>query len=132
MSRDGSITLPWADSDHTFRLGWGELMMLQEACDAGPFVILDRLSGRQCRLEDISHTMRLALIGGGKTPDEALKLVRSYVEMRPPAENLMFARGILATACYGPGDEKPGEAPGEDQATGKSSMTSPTENSASA
>lgn len=129
MSRDGSITLPWADGDYAFKLGWGELMLLQEACDAGPFVILDRLSARQCRVEDISHTMRLALIGGGKTADEALKLVRSYVESRPPAENLMLARGILATACYGAGDEKPGEAPGE--ATGSSSTTSPTASSAS-
>ena len=116
MSRDGSITLPWADGDHRFRLGWGELMLLQEATDQGAFVLLDRLSTRQCRIEEISHTMRLALIGGGETPEKALQLVRSYVEGRPPAENLMFARGILAAACYGAGDEQPGEAKGRRRA----------------
>lgn len=129
MSRDGSITLPWADGDHTFKLAWRELILLQEATDVGAFVLLDRISSRKCKIEEISHTMRLALIGGGKTPEEALTLVRSYVEARPPAENLMFARGILAAACYGAGDEAPGEAEGE--ATGKGSMTSPEENSVS-
>lgn len=129
MSRDGSITLPWADGDHTFKLAWGELILLQEATDIGAFVLLDRMSSRQCKIEEISHTMRLALIGGGKTPEEALRLVRSYVETRPPAENLMFARGILATACYGAGDEPPGGAKGE--ATDNVSTTSPTESSAS-
>lgn len=129
MSRDGSITLPWADGDHTFKLAWGELVLLQEATDTGAFVLLDRLSSRQCKIEEISHVMRLALIGGGKSPEEALKLVRSYVESRPPAENLMFARGVLATACYGAGDESPGEAEGE--AADSVSTTSPTESSVS-
>lgn len=130
MSRDGSITLPWADGDYTFKLAWGELISLQEATDCGAFVLLDRISSRRCKIEEISHTMRLALIGGGTKPEKALTLVRTYVESRPPAENLMFARGILATACFGAGDEAPGEAEGE--ATDSASTTSPTENSASA
>lgn len=43
MSRDGSITLPWADGKYMFRLGWGELEALQEACDVGPYIVADRL-----------------------------------------------------------------------------------------
>ena len=128
MGRHAEITLPWADGTHTFRLAWKQIIMLQEACDAGAFVILERLSNRHCRIEEISHTIRLALIGGGAAPEAALKLVQDYVEQRPPAENVVFARGLLGLACYGPGDEKPGEARGEAAAEGRST-TSPTESS---
>lgn len=130
MSRDASVSLAWADGDYTFKLAWGELILLQEACDAGPFVIFDRLASRQCRVQDISHTIRLGLIGGGITPDKALKLVRDYVESRPPAENLMLARGILGVAIMGAPEDQPKK--GQGRRRGKSSTTSPTENSGSA
>ena len=109
MSRDASIDLDWADGPHTFRLAWGELRQLQEKCDAGPFVILSRLRGGTWRVDDISETIRLGLIGGGARPGDALALVRDYVESRPPLENLMLATGILSAAVIPPADE-PGEA----------------------
>lgn len=109
MSRDASITLPWADGDYTFRLAWGELIKLQEACDAGPQLVLDRLTARTWRMEDIASVIRLGLIGGGMEPAKALKLTRDYVESRPPLENRMLARGILALALHGAPDEPPGE-----------------------
>ncbi|WP_196258567.1 gene transfer agent family protein [Pelagibacterium limicola] len=127
MTRSAEITLDWADGDYVFALRWGELIKLQEATDAGPFVVYERLGNGQWRLGDISHTIRLALIGGGTEPAKALRLVRDYVESRPPLENLMLARGILGVALHGPADEDPGEAVGE--ATTDASTTSPTENS---
>lgn len=127
MSRDASVTLAWADGDYVFRLPWRQLIELQEQCDAGPFVILDRLTRGSWRVQDISHVIRLGLIGGGAEPAKALKLVRDYVEARPPLENVMLARGILMVAVQGVPDEQPGEADGE--ATSKSSTTSPTESS---
>ena len=130
MSRDAVLgPMLWADGDYRFRLGWGELIQLQEATDAGPFALLERLAGKHWRVGDISHTIRLGLIGGGKTPEDALKLVRNYVESRPPAENVMLAYAILAAGVQGAPDEAPGEAEGEEK--GESSTTSPTENSAS-
>lgn len=111
MSRDGSMRLDWADGEQTFRLGWGELIALQEACDAGPFVVLGRLGAGSWKLNDIRETIRLALIGGGMAPEQALKLVRDYVEARPPIENVVLARAILAAGVMGAGDEEPGEAP---------------------
>lgn len=119
MSRDASVTLDWADGQHTFRLAWGELIKLQEACDAGPQVVLGRLQTGTWRMGDISETIRLSLIGGGLEPGPALKLVRDYVEARPPIENVMLAVGILATALLGPADEEPGgagAAPGKESA----------------
>jgi hypothetical protein len=126
MSRDGSITLPFADGDKTFRLAWGQLVKLQEATDAGPFVVYRRLMAGGWKMEDISHTIRLGLIGGGMTPEKALTFVRDYVESRPPMESLALAQGILGTAIQGAPDEKPGESEGE--TTDNGSTTSPTAN----
>lgn len=110
MSRDATISFDWADGEHQFRLAWGELIKLQEACDAGPQVIFSRLCGPHWRLEDVRESIRLGLIGAGMAPERALKLVREYVEARPPMENLVLARAIVGAAVMGPADEAPGGA----------------------
>lgn len=130
MSRDAKVELDWADGTFVFRLGWGELVELQEACDAGPLVIHTRLATGAWRVADISNAIRLGLIGGGMRPGDALKKVRTYVEARPPLESVPLAMAVLGVALQGAPDEPPGEAPGE--ATGGGSTTSPTESSASA
>lgn len=109
MSRDGSITLTWADGDYAFRLGWGEIELIQEACDAGPWTILERMQMRQCYIGDISDTLHCALIGGGTEPVKAKKLIELYVEKRPPAENLLHAIAILQVGLHGTPDETVGE-----------------------
>lgn len=115
MSRDGSTTLDWGDDTYRFALRWAELELLQEAVDAGPWVILDRLMSRQCRVGDISHTLRCGLIGGGCDPVKAKKLVELYVEKRPPGENIMHAYAILAVALHGAPEEGVGEGEAADQ-----------------
>lgn len=112
MSRSGKTPpLEWGDGTYEFGLSWGEIAALQEACDAGPFVILARLASSQWRLEDVSNTIRLGLVGAGVEPPKALKLVKTYVESRPQdlVLNASFARGILETSIIGAPDEKPGE-----------------------
>lgn len=126
MSRDAQITITWADGDYTFRLGWGELELLQEACDAGPYVVLSRLYGDDWRMGDISNTIRLGLIGGGMVPADALKLVRTWVEKRPPLENILFAQTILSAGIIGAKDEAPGEKDAANQ-EGQPSTIFPTE-----
>jgi hypothetical protein len=59
---------------------------------------------------DISHVIRLGLIGAGMEPAKALTLVRAYVEERPPVENLPIAQAIIMAACMGAPDDKVGEA----------------------
>lgn len=127
MSRDAQITFPWADGDYTFRLGWGELEQLQEACDAGPYVILTRLQDETWRIGDISHTIRLGLVGGGMKMTDALLKVRKYVEARPPTENLLFAQIILSAGCVGAPEEKVGEEGAPSPVEESGSTTSPTE-----
>jgi hypothetical protein len=115
MSRDARVDLDWADGTYSFRLGWGELAQLQEACDAGPFVILDRLQSGHWRVEDISSVIRCGLIGGGTEPAKALKLTRTYVEARPPLENVLTATAILSAGCVGAPDEQLGKEQAADQ-----------------
>lgn len=119
MSRDASVTEPFADGDYVFRLAWGELEGLQEANDAGPFVILDRLMSGRWLLGDISEVIRYGLIGGGLEPAKALKLVREYVKDRPPHENLGLARKVMTAAVLG--------APDEDATRKKDEAASPAE-----
>jgi hypothetical protein len=131
VSRSATIILTWADGDYTFRLAWGELAKLQEATDAGPFVVLNRLQDGTWRIEDISSVIRLGLIGGGLEPIQALKLTRSYVESRPPLENVLVAVAVLQTALMGAPDED--DLKKNEKATPASDSTpSPTENSTSA
>ncbi|MET3924606.1 gene transfer agent family protein [Devosia sp. 2618] len=118
MSRSGKTPpLDWADGTYEFALRWGELAELQDVCNAGPFVIVARLASSQWRVEDVSTTIRLGLIGSGVEPAKALQLVKTYVEGRPQdlVLNASFARGILETSIMGAPDEPAGEhqaAPG--------------------
>lgn len=105
MSSDASITLAWADGDYRFRLPIGQLRELQEKCDAGPMVILDRLRVGKWLVDDIRESIRLGLIGGGMKPLDALVLVKRYVDERPLAENVVHATAVLLAAVMGvPGD----------------------------
>lgn len=107
--RDATVTFDWADGTHSFRLAWGQLAELQEKCDAGPYVVLQRLHSGAWRIEDISNIIRLGLIGGGMEPAPALNLARRYVEARPPMESLIPAQVILSAALTGAPEEKVGE-----------------------
>ncbi|HRP26018.1 gene transfer agent family protein [Thauera sp.] len=110
MTRDASIDLDFADGTYRFCLRYGELMELQEKTDAGPVWVLNRLmlptaENRGWRVEDIVHVLRLGLIGGGMKPSDALRLVRTYVEARPPMECLLHAQAVLSAALMGAPDE---------------------------
>lgn len=109
MSRNGDSTLDFADDTYTFRLAWKQLIELQEKRDAGPIEILSRLQSGLWLVQDISEVIRIGLIGGGMEPKKALKLVRDYVEDRPPMENLATATLILIFALKGSDEDKPKE-----------------------
>ncbi len=116
MSRDAALVSDFGDGTYTFRLAWGQLSGLQESCDAGPYVIRDRLYTGTWRLNDIRETIRYGLIGGGLTPIAALNLVREYVEGRPPIENLPLALAVLSAGLMGAPEEKVGETQAANQA----------------
>ena len=129
--RDGKIDLDFGDGHYEFRLGWKELISLQERTDAGPFFLQQRMLNGDWRVQDISETIRFGLVGAGMTPVEATRLIRLYVERRPLLESLPVAMGIIAAALIGHPEEKPlGEA-GGGEAKGSASMTSQTADGAS-
>lgn len=109
MSRDGSITFAWGDGETTFRLGWGEIEKLQEACDCGPYVLLNRLHSGAWRIGDIREVIRWGLIGGGMKTGDAATQIKRYVEGLPPAESLEAAQKIMRAGTFGASDETVGE-----------------------
>lgn len=126
MSRRGYITHAFADGEYEFRLSLGQLIELQEKCDAGPPVILHRLHARQWEVNDVRETIRFGLIGGGMSSTQALKLVTQYVDTEPQwFEHSLVATAILAAALIGVDDEEPGKSDGE---ASQQTTTSPEEN----
>lgn len=115
MARDANIELTIWDGDYTFRLGWGELAQLQEKCDVGPYVILRRMLTGEWRLEDIEGVFRLGLIGAGRKPEDATKLIKEHVKTRPPAEYALQAALILQAGVVGAEDEPLGEGEAANQ-----------------
>jgi hypothetical protein len=122
MSRDGKTTLDWGDGTYTFRLGIGQLEEHDEKIaegrpvgyPSGPLAVLSRLWEGTWKVEDVRQTIRLGLIGGGKTPAEALKLTRRYVDEEPLLPNVGLAVLILSEALgierKGPEEGKPDPA----------------------
>ncbi|WP_454684885.1 gene transfer agent family protein [Ancylobacter moscoviensis] len=108
MPTDARIELDWADGTYAFRLAIGQLAELQEKTNAGPLVLFERLRTGTWRVEDITNTVRLGLIGGGMAPADALKKVRTYVEERPWTENVPVAMMIVMAALYGSPEEEAG------------------------
>lgn len=109
MSRDGSCEVAFNGQRTMFKLAWRELMKIQEACDAGPYVVLDRLVTGRWRLQDISEVIKWGLIGAGVPQDQALKLVETEVEGRRPLENLVVAQAILGAGVVGAPEEDVGK-----------------------
>jgi hypothetical protein len=111
MSRDGSCELVFNGQRTFFKLAWRELMKIQEACDAGPYVVLDRLVSGRWHLQDISEVIKWGLIGGGMKQSQALHLVETEVEGRLPTENLVIAQQILGAGLVGAPEEDAGKKP---------------------
>lgn len=109
MSRDGSCEVPFNGKKTFFRLAWRELMKIQEACDAGPYVVLDRLLTGRWKLQDISEVIKWGLIGAGVDTQTALDLVASEVEKRPPLESLVVAQRVLGAGVVGTPEEEVGK-----------------------
>lgn len=110
MSRNGDVTFKWADGEYTFRLPFSGLGEIQEKTGVGPQLLLSRILDGTWRVNDAYEIIREGLIGGGKAPVEALRLVDRYVKERPLLESLEPAKLILMAALVGvSGEEWPGK-----------------------
>jgi hypothetical protein len=136
-SGHGLVTADWADGTYSFRLAHGQIFELQDKLNMGPPELLFRLQSDRWRVEHIAETLRLALIGGGTAPLEALRLMRTYIYERPYRESHGLAVAVVLACLVSPepidmreGEPKPGEsaaAAGETQSSGASITPSSTE-----
>ena len=112
MSRDGSVLLDIGDGEERlFRLALGELRSLQEATDASPYAVLERLMTRRPMVDEPREVIRWGLIGGGLPPGEASRLVKLWVDGRPHGEAIAPAIAVLSASLLGVADEAPGKSP---------------------
>lgn len=105
----GLVELNWPGGEHAFRLRLGELQALQEKCDAGPEMVLQRIRLGVWQVNDLFETLRFGLIGGGMDRDAARKLVVDTFERTPLMEFKTPAIEVLAAALIGVPDDPAGE-----------------------
>lgn len=106
------ITLLWEGGEHTFALHLKELRALQDATDAGPEELLQRMSAGRWRVDDLFNTIRLGLIGGGMSATEAGPLVTRMFETHPLSLFKEPAYKIVAAALVGVEGDPVGEQEG--------------------
>lgn len=96
------ITQPFGDGHYNFQLGWPEALEWEEKFGRSLFGTFNNMHRNGIYLlGDIKEIIRLALIGGGAKPVDALRLVERYVENRPLTENMTLALQILEAAFFG-------------------------------
>ena len=112
-------TLAWAGGEHAFALRLGELRALQDATNAGPEELLQRIRGGRWRVDDVIEVVRWGLIGGGLDRTEATRLVLRAAEhaLAIGGDGMLalkpIAMMVLTYALAGPPDDVPGKPEGE-------------------
>ena len=120
------IRLKWPGGEHSFALRLGELRALQDARDAGPEEIFNRLRTGAWRIDDVIQTLRQGLVGGeGMTPHEAAQRVMEVIELHPLSQFKLTALSVLLHAILGPGDEEVGKPEGATTETAPENGNSP-------
>lgn len=91
----------FGDAERSFALTPLLIEELERVANGGIGVIAKRLFTGQFKHADMLATIRLALIGGGETPQVAASLAEVYGACRPIAEVLPIAVAILETVWFG-------------------------------
>lgn len=108
MSKPAPPTLKtfFGDAERTFALTPVLIEELERLTGAGIGAIAKRLFASQFKHGDMLQTIRLALIGGGETPQVAASLTEVYAATRPINEALPLAVAILETVFFGKADHE--------------------------
>ena len=91
----------FGDGERDFRLPPKMIIELERKTGAGIGGLCQRMFRREFGINEITETIRLALIGGGEKPERAAELVAAYVNDRPLAETYPLAVAILETLWFG-------------------------------
>jgi hypothetical protein len=128
MGLKTEVRLDFAGERRTFNLSpIGCIKRVQDACDAGPQHVLNRLLDGSWRIEDLRLPIEQGLVGGGVTQREAQALVEKWLDPEPKQQFLPVAQAVLMAWLVGSEDEDLGELKGE----AGTSSPSPAESSGS-
>lgn len=126
-----SLTIPWADGDHSFRLAiadWQELyrkvfklfvrLGVSEAAAMAastPMAIHTRIANGDPVAGEVGELIFQALVGAGMDGQAALALRKRYVDDKPMLSSLPTAHAIVLHALMGPPEpEEPKKAAAEE------------------
>jgi hypothetical protein len=94
----------FADGTYKFALTWDLATEWEKTTDRSLYAtLLHTTRTGIVTLNDARELVRLGLIGGGAAPKDALRLVRTYVEERPAAENFELIVRIVDAFFHGKG-----------------------------
>lgn len=96
------IERPFAGGDHKFAFGYDEAVEWERLRRKSLYRTALEMEDDRWFLADVVEVIRLALIGGGMTLDDADEAVEYNVRKRPLAENCDLVRAILDDAYFGP------------------------------
>lgn len=101
------IIQPFGDGEYNFALTWDGATEWEENTGRSLFGTFKIMAEHQSAMvTDVREIIRIALIGGGCSPAQALSLVRRYVECRPLDESLPVALSIVEAFLFGVDDKK--------------------------
>lgn len=95
----------FGDGEHRFALTDDMILELERLTGAGIGALYLRAIAMQFSLSDVTEIIRLGLIGGGATPEEAHRLTHTYARRRPIAETFPLALDILDARWNGKTEE---------------------------
>ncbi|MFN3663843.1 gene transfer agent family protein [Yoonia sp.] len=102
-----NVTRFFGDADRVFCLSDPMIQELERLSGVGIGTIYQRAIAQQFKLDDLTHTLRLALIGGGTSPQDAAQLVDTWAQNRPFAETFPLALDVLDARWNGITQEQP-------------------------
>lgn len=96
-----SVRLFVGDADHDLALTPPMIVELERLTGRGIGGIFRRLAASEFAFAEVVETIRLALVGGGMSPERAAEIVETYVKPRPLAEIFPTALSIMEAAWFG-------------------------------
>lgn len=111
------IDADFADGTYTFGLTWPLATEWERTTDRSLYgTLINIMRTGIAQLHDTRELVRLGLIGGGMSPTDALRMVRTYVEERPAAENFSLVVKIVDAFFHGKGVPEVDAGSPEDEA----------------
>lgn len=104
MSAPGTVALAWSNGENEFCLAKiGLMLALEEKAGAPIAQVFVRLLHDKWGIQDIRETIRLGLMGGGMSANDALKVVKTHVDENPNglAPSVLVAIEVLKAVMVG-------------------------------